>query len=212
MDDTRSTTTRPLALAAMLMVAGVLFLRALALFSEPPQTETIGSPQEQRFTALIEPFVGPDRVRTSIQRNADGHYDWLVLIDSQAVSEGAASEHAPMIANLAVARGFQADRDSLEIIQQPFAGTLRGALTPLEIAELAALGIALISLIILYVRGPEQKRMEQQALPTPQPGIKEDADLQPLNDNSRRKAAALANAAPERSANLIRRWMQEDNQ
>ena len=85
-------------------------------------------------------------------------------------------------------------------------------MTPLEIAELGALGVALFSLIIVYVRAPEQKRLEQQALPTPQPGIKEDADLQPQNDNSRRKAAALANAAPERSANLIRRWMQEDNQ
>ncbi|MEM1036346.1 MAG: hypothetical protein AAGI14_06255 [Pseudomonadota bacterium] len=212
MDDTRSTTTRPLALAAMTMVAGVLFLRALALFGAPPQTETIGSPQEHRFTALIEPFVGPDRVRTSIQRNADGRYDWLVLIHGQALSEGAASEHAPMIANLAVARGFQVDRDRLEIIQQPFAGTLRGALTPLEIAELGALGIALISLIILYVRAPEQKRKEQQAPPTPQRGTKEDTHFQPLNDNSHRKAAALANAAPERSANLIRRWMQEDNQ
>ena len=191
MDDTRSTTTRPLALAAILMVAGVLFLRALALFSAPPQTETIGSPQEQRFTALIEPFVGSD---------------------GPNLTEGVASEHAPMIANLATARGFQADRDRLEIIQQPFSGSARGALTPREITELGALGIALISLIILYLRAPEQKRMEQQALPIPQPGIKEDEHFRPQNDNSRRKAAALANAAPERSANLIRRWMQEDNQ
>lgn len=205
----RSTTTRPLALAAMLLVAGVLFLRALSLFSAPVDTNPVGSPQEQRLTALIEPLVGPDRVRTSIQKEASGTTVWLILVDGPPVPEGMKSGYTEAILNLAQARGFSPERDRLDIIQHPFATAATADLSPLDLAELAGLGLTLLLLFTLCLQRAAPKPAEKtQTVAKPIPEI--EPVQAPQNDNSIRRAAALANAAPESSAKLIQRWIKED--
>lgn len=206
----RSTTTRPLALAALLLVAGVLFLRAFSLFNAPVEANPVGSPQEQRFTALLEPVIGPDHVRVSIQKDASGQTVWLILIDGQPVPEGMSSGYKAAVTDLAKARGFNPDRDDLQIIQQPFAKSATGELNAFDIAELGALSLVLLILFGLSIprqtaAPPEASRLKPKPLSAP-----EDAAPIPQNDNSIRRAAALANAAPDRSAGLIRKWMEED--
>lgn len=207
----RSTTTRPLALAAMLLVAGVLFLRALSLLGTPVDTDPVGSPQEQRFTALLEPVIGPDRVRTSIQKNANGQTVWLILVDGPPVPEGMTSGYMQTVMELATARGFNTNRDTIRILQQPFAKSATGALTPIDMAEIGALGLALLLLLGLSLSQSTQDparelQLKPEASNQPEPA----RPPEPLNDNGIRRAAALANAAPDRSAALIRRWMKED--
>ncbi|MEO1641785.1 MAG: hypothetical protein AAFR74_00510, partial [Pseudomonadota bacterium] len=161
-----------------------------------------------RLTALIEPLVGPNRVKTSIQKDSVGTLTWLILIDGPALEAIADSAHASAIREIILARGFDPDRDALTIRQQPFAPSATGALNPFEIAELTGLVLVLFALLGLSTqpRHPKERQIEKASispLPTnPEP--------QPQNDNSIRQVAALTNAAPDRSAALIRKWMRED--
>ncbi|WOR15903.1 hypothetical protein RYZ27_04400 [Hyphomonas sp. FCG-A18] len=211
--NTRSTTTKTLALVAMLVAAGVLLLRAQALFSAPVATQNIGSHQERTLTALLEPVIGHDHVRTSIQRDATGQTVWLIMVDGPALTDGATSSYTAQIETLITARGFDATSDTLRITQTPFARTGFESLSPRALAELGGLGlIVLLSFGIVLVSLPRpipERPTETAAYPAAN-------DRAPMmqapaaNAPSAKTAAALANAAPERTANIIRNWMRSD--
>ncbi|MEM1088176.1 MAG: hypothetical protein AAGH90_10625 [Pseudomonadota bacterium] len=208
----RSTTTRPLALAAMLLVAGVLFLRAFHLANAPFDRAPIGSADEQRLTALIEPVIGANRVRTSIQRRSSGEKHWLILIDGPATEDASTSAYHPLILNLIAARGFQTGTDTVEIIQRPFANTITSGMGPLTQLEFGGLGLTLFILLLISAGRSSSEALSRQGQSDIPARLSDNPERQAENDNSNRKVAALANAAPERSVALIRRWMEEDKQ
>ena len=213
--NTRSTTTKTLALVAMIVAAGVLLLRAQALFSAPVAAQNIGSHQERTLTALLEPVIGNDQVRTSIQRDASGQTVWLIMLDGPALPDGASSPYAAQIETLITARGFDAATDTLRITQTPFARAGFETLSPLALAELGGLGlIVLLSFGIVLMSAPLPRTIpERQTETAAYPAANDRAPVaqaQTSKTPNAKTAAALANAAPERTAHIIRNWMRSD--
>lgn len=207
----RSITSRPFALAAMFLIAGVLVLRAIAVFSAPAKTDPVGSVDEQQLARLIEAFVGADKVRTSVQRASDGQRIWLVLIDGPVSENTPNTLYRETIQTLIEARGFNVEEDQLQILQQPFAQTPLNALTPLQIAELSALGLAFLFLLIGSIPNRTVAKTDNQQKTKHLHLTSLEASPLADTDPSLQQAAAIASITPERSAALIRRWMREDN-
>lgn len=211
--NTRSTTTKTLALAAMIVAAGVLLLRAQALFSAPVAAQNVGSHQERTLTALLEPVIGNDQVRTSIQRDAGGQTVWLIMLDGPALADDATSPYTAQIETLITARGFDAATDTLRITQTPFARAKFETLSPIALAELGGLGlIVLLSFGIVLTSLPHpitERPTETAAYPAANDRAPV-AQVQTSKTPNAKTVAALANAAPERTAHIIRNWMRSD--
>lgn len=211
--NTRSTTTKTLALVAMIVAAGVLLLRAQALFSAPVAAQNIGSHQERTLTALLEPVIGSDQVRTSIQRDATGQMVWLIMLDGPALADGATSPYATQIETLITARGFDAATDTLRITQTPFARAKFETLSPMALAELGGLGLIVLlsfGIVLTSLSRPIPERPPETATYAAADDRATMMQVPAANAPSAKTAAALANAAPERTANIIRNWMRSD--
>ena len=206
----RPTIFRPFALAAMIVVAGVLVLRAIDVFGAPAQPKSAGSLEEEHLATLIEPFVGSDRVRTSIQTSSNNQRIWLILIDGPVPSNTSASPYTSIIQDVANARGFDSETDQLQILQQPFVQSPLNALTPFQIAEFGGLGLVLLLLLVgsMSNRGASSR---EETLDDHRPALASlSSEPQADNDHAIQQAAAVASITPQRSAALIRRWMLED--
>lgn len=206
----RPTNFRPFALAAMIVVVGVFVLRAIDVFGAPAQAKSSGSSEEQHLARLIEPFVGSDRVRTSIQTLSDNQRIWLILIDGPVVADTSASPYSSVIQDVVNARGFNSETDQLQILQQPFAQNPLNALTPFQIAEFGGLGLVLLLLLAGSIsnRGASSR---DETLDDNRPALASlSSEPQADNDHAIQQAAAVASITPQRSAALIRRWMMED--
>ena len=203
----RTPTTRLLALAAFVLAAGLLSLRAFDLFGTP-ETEPVGGAAERELTYLLEPITGEDRIRVSVTGHSPKSV--LVMIDGEMGSD--LRTVRTQIENILVASiGFDLETDTLTLSQFPFARGVGASLTPLEIAELTGLGLlALILLGAAFAPSaapapappvrPQDRQIEatRQARPTPQV-------LEPNQDLD--AATTLAETQPSQTANLVRDWM-----
>ena len=203
----RTPTTRLLALAAFVLAAGLLSLRAFDLFGMP-ETEPVGGAVERELTYLLEPLTGEDRIRVSVTGHSPKSV--LVMMDGEVASDLRAVR--TQIENILVASiGFNLETDTLTLSQFPFARGVGASLTPFEIAELTGLG--LLTLILLGAAfapastsapaptTPTRERPAEAARqPRPSPQL-----LEPNQDLE--AASTLAEAQPSQTANLVRDWM-----
>ena len=203
----RTPTPRLLALAAFVLAAGLLSLRAFDLFGTP-ETEPVGGAAERELTYLLEPITGEDRIRVSVTGHSPKSV--LVMIDGEVGSDLRAVR--TQIENILVASiGFDLETDTLTLSQFPFARGVGASLTPFEIAELTGLG--LLALILLGAA------FAPSAAPAPIPPARpqdrpieaaRQARLSPkvLEPNQDLDAATtLAETQPSQTANLVRDWM-----
>ena len=203
----RTPTTRLLALAAFVLAAGLLSLRAFDLFGMP-ETEPVGGAVERELTYLLEPLTGEDRIRVSVTGHSPKSV--LVMMDGEVASDLRAVR--TQIENILVASiGFNLETDTLTLSQFPFARGVGASLTPFEIAELTGLG--LLTLILLGAAfapastsapAPTTPTRERPAEAAPQPRPSPQL-LEPNQDLE--AASTLAEAQPIQTANLVRDWM-----
>ena len=203
----RTPTTRLLALAAFVLAAGLLSLRAFDLFGTP-ETEPVGGAAERELTYLLEPITGEDRIRVSVTGHSPKSV--LVMIDGEMGSD--LRTVRTQIENILVASiGFDLETDTLTLSQFPFARGVGASLTPLEIAELTGLG--LLALILLGaafapsaapaptpLARPQDRPIEAARQTRPAPQV-----LEPNQDLD--AATTLAETQPRQTANLVRDWM-----
>ena len=142
----KTPTTRILTLAALTLAAGVFCLRAVDLFSGGIETAAIGSPLEQELTHLIEPIAGAGNVRVSVKGGNARKY--LVLLNGPQLNADQPSDiKTSAEAIIKSAAPFNAAKDTLTLSQFPFAYSVSGELTTLEIAEFSGLGLICILLL-----------------------------------------------------------------
>ncbi len=203
----RTPTTRLLALAAFVLAAGLLSLRAFDLFGTP-DTEPVGGAVERELTYLLEPLTGEDRIRISVTGHSPKSV--LVMIDGEVGSD--LRSVRTQIENILVASiGFNLETYTLTLSQFPFARGVGASLTPFEIAELTGLG--LLSLILLGVAfTPVSAPTQAPTAPTRERPIEASHQIrtspQLLEPNQDLEAAStLAETQPSQTANLVRDWM-----
>ena len=203
----RTPTTRLLALAAFVLAAGLLSLRAYDLFGTP-EAEPVGGAVERELTYLLEPLTGEDRIRVSVTGHSPKSV--LVMIDGDVGSD--LRSVRTQIENILIASiGFNLETDTLTLSQFPFARGVGASLTPFEIAELTGLG--LLSLLLLGAAfmptsapasapiAPTRERPVEPARRTrPAPQL-----LEPNQDLE--AASTLAETQPSQTADLVRDWM-----
>ena len=206
----RTPTTRLLALAAFLLAAGLLSLRAYDVFGSV-KSEPVGNSVERELTYLLEPITGSDRVRVSVTGRTPKTV--LVMVDGDI-----ATDLRPLRARvenvLTASIGFDAENDTLTLSQFPFARGVGGTLTPFQIAELTGLG--LLSLILLITILTPQRTREMMAtppeprLPDPMmsrtPRLTASAPVQ-AEPSELNEASTLAEANPKETAKLVKGWM-----
>ncbi|MFN3214156.1 MAG: hypothetical protein ACE37M_13715 [Henriciella sp.] len=206
----RTPTTRLLALAAFLLAAGLLSLRAYDVFGTP-DAEPAGGAAEREITYLLEPIAGKNRIRVSVTGHSPKTV--LVMIDG-ANGEDLRAVRTRVEAVLSASIGFDPETDTLTLSQFPFARGVGGSMTPFEIAELTGLGLlSLILLGLVFAPAPATSQAapapirDRTSEPAPQarsaPQVTQVLEPnQDLND-----ATSLAEAQPSQTADLVRDWM-----
>ena len=205
---TRTSTPRLLALAALLLAAGVFALRATDIFSAPTPAP-IGDRVEQELTYLLEPITGVDKVRVSVTGRSDRQI--LIMIDG-ALATDMRTSRTQIESVLTAAIGFDAETDTLTLTQFPFARGVGASLTPLQIAELTGLGLLCALLLISLMNGAGARTVEPAPV-TPMP--REPYPAQPARlsapeaetGSDLQTAGSLAEAKPNETARLVRGWM-----
>lgn len=204
----KTSTLRLLALAAFILAAGLLSLRAYDLFGSV-KSEPIGSSVERELTYLLEPITGTDRVRVSVTGRTPKTV--LVMVDGDVASD-LRSLRARVESVLSASIAFDPQADTLTLSQFPFARGVGGTLEPLQIAELTGLG--LLSLILLVALLSPQKQIVTAAA-APEPRLAEPQYARPVRlpapqvnaDEDLHAASSLAETKPNETANLVRGWM-----
>lgn len=205
---TRTSYTRLIALAALIVAAGVLSMRIYDVFGAP-QSDPVGNSVERELTYLLEPIVGAEKVRVSISGRTDRTV--LVMIDGPVATDLRASRDQVETV-LTAALGFDAETDTLTLTQFPFARGVGRALTPAQLAELAGLGLLSCLLLIGCVGSSSAPAATGDALaqqkrePVVSPPIRMTAaELEPETDFA--DATQLAQSKPNETARLVRGWM-----
>ena len=203
----RTPYTRLMALAALILAAGLLSLRAYDLFGSA-KTDPVGSSIERELTYLLEPITGAEKVRVSVQGRVDRTV--LVMVDGDV-----ATDLRPLRARienvLIAAIGFDPAIDTLTLTQFPFARGVGASLTPLQMAELTGLGLlcALLLATALGTRSLPNMTTPQLARhrdpPAPQPARLPAPE--PTAQPELNEAGALAETKPNETARLVRGWM-----
>ncbi len=205
---TRTPYPRLIALAALVLAAGLLSVRTYDIFGSV-KSEPVGSALERELTYLLEPITGADRVRVSVTGRSDRTV--LVMIDGEMGSD--LRTQRVQIENILIASlGFDPATDTLTLTQFPFARGVGSSLTAFEIAELTGLGLLCAILLAGTLNAPtastraaapepalrrEPVLAAQARLPAPQTSM--DADLN--------EAARLAESKPNETANVVRDWL-----
>jgi len=197
-----------MALAAFILAAGLFSLRAYDTFGSV-SSDPKGGALEQELTYLLEPITGADKVRVSVTGSAPKTV--LVMIDG-AVATDLRPLRTRIETILVAAIAFDLERDTLSLSQFPFARGVGSSLTPLQIAELAGLGLLSVLLIMVWLSPTRRAVIEppqidphaavpraRQPARLPAPVAERDPDL--------RDASALAEAKPNETAHLVRDWM-----
>lgn len=204
----RPSTMRLMALAAFILAAGLLSLRAYDTFGTV-KSEPMGGALEQELTYFLEPITGTDKVRVSVTGSAPKNV--LVMVDG-AIATDLRPVRTQIETILVAAMAFDRERDTLTLSQFPFARGVGASLTPLQIAELTGLG--LLTLLLLMISASNSRRAV--SMPTqiesrpPAPVARQPARLPtPVaeRDPDLRDASDLAEAKPNETAHLVRDWM-----
>lgn len=201
-------TTRLLALAALVLAAGLLSLRAYDLFGGPTP-EPAGSAVERELTYLLEPITGAEKVRVSVTGRNERTV--LVMVNGE-IARDLRSLRVRIENVLQAAIGFDPETDTLTLTQFPFVRGVGGSLTAMEVAELSGLGL-LCALLLVGVIAPVQPRTiapVRSAPPARDPLVAAPSPLalpEPDMDDDLRAAAQLAEANPNDTAQLVRSWM-----
>lgn len=204
----RPSTTRLLALAAILIAAGLFAFRAYDLFGGT-KSEPIGSSVAQELTYLLEPITGKDRARVSVSGLAPKSV--LILMDGD-VAEDLRPVRARIEPILTASIGFDPERDTLTLSQFPFARGVGASIEPLHLAELTGLGL-LIAILIAFgtFRTPQPVVAAPIADPRPVapreviPTRLASLDVEPVSDLL--EASEMAEQNPNETARLVRSWM-----
>ena len=202
--------TRFLALAALILAAGLFAFRAYDVFNTPT-SEPVGSTLEREITYLLEPITGAERVRVAVTMGSPKTV--LVMIDGESGSDLRALR-TQIERVLTASMGFNVEADTLTLSQFPFATGLNGAPTPLETAELSGFGL-LVLLLLGVSLNPQRARANAvpianaprpEALVAPRvPAAMPQPSLPAPNELS--SATQLAEAKPVETAGLVRGWM-----
>ncbi len=204
----RTPTTRILTLAAIIIAAGVLSIRAFDLFGSI-QSEPVGNSTERELTYLLEPIAGEGEVRVTISGRETKSI--LIMLNGEVGTDLRAKRL--QIENVLIASiGYVPEKDTLTLTQFPFARGIGGTLTPLQMAEFTSLGLLCILLIGSLVIPVRSKPLEHAApaLPRPEPTLRRtDRSETPRKalPSSLQTASTLAEAQPDKTANLVRDWM-----
>lgn len=204
----RPPTIRLLALAALLLAAGVFALRATALLNAPvpaPAADRV----EQELTYLLEPITGADKVRVSVTGRSERTI--LVMVDGDIASD-LRGLRLQIETVLEGALGYTPETDTLTLTQFPFAPGVGSTLAPIDIAELTGLGL-LCGLLLVSLVSRRSPRPVEADRPAPQqrqtyaePMARAPAP-QPTADPDLRAASTLAESKPNETAQLVRGWM-----
>ncbi len=205
---TQSPYPRLIALAALILAAGLLSFRAYDVFGAV-KSDPVGSALERELTYLLEPITGAEKVRVSVTGRVDRTV--LVMIDGEMGSDLRAPRtqiESILIASL----GFDPASDTLTLTQFPFARGVGGSLTALEIAELTGLGLLCAMLFASLVGAPSAPARTETTEPAPRraPSVVQPARLPapPTSmDADLNDAAKLAESNPNETASLVRDWL-----
>lgn len=202
---TKSSTTRLLTLIAFFLAVGVLSLRTVDLFTAAPAAQTVGHSTERALTNLLEPIVGTGNVRVAIRGAPERSF--LILVNAPrtqtAASEIAASDIRAVIA---ASTGFQAERDTLTITQIPFARSVSGQLSTLDMLEFIGLGLLCAALLVVLISPAQTETSQPETRPATDPIRPRPVAITPTDENVDR-AGNLAANDPLGTARLIRKWM-----
>lgn len=204
----RTPTIRLLALAALLLAAGVFALRATALFSAPAPAPA-GDRIEQELTWLLEPITGADKVRVSVTGRTERTI--LIMVDGEIASD-LRGLRLQVETVLEGALGYRPETDTLTLTQFPFAAGVGTALAPIDMAELTGLGLLCGLLLVSLVsrRAPRPAELERAA-PPPRPAYAEQMARtpapEPAGGSDLHAASQLAESKPNETAQLVRGWM-----
>jgi len=206
----KTPTTRILTLVALTLAAGVFCLRAVDLFSGGGQSAAIGSPLEQELTHLIEPLAGQGNVRVSVKGGETRTY--LVLLNGpQLTADKPSILKTNAEAIIKSAAPFNAAKDTLTLSQFPFAQSVSGELTALEIAEFSGLGLICILLLAGLVQPASRQtepHTERSAAPETVPT---EAPAKPVSRPiaEPNRAAEIAANDPDGTVRVLRSWMND---
>lgn len=204
----RTPTTRLFALAALLLAASVFGLRAMDLFGGPAP-EPAGDYTERELTYLLEPITGAEKIRVSVTGLTDRTI--LIMVDGDI-----ATDMRPLraqIENVLIASiGYDPEVDTLTLTQFPFARGVGASLTSLQIAELTALALLCVLLMVSMinrgaVRREDYARIDPQPAPRQLPQAPAVTMTEPAMDSDLRAASDLAESNPNETARLVRGWM-----
>ncbi|MDJ0922595.1 MAG: hypothetical protein QNI84_15815 [Henriciella sp.] len=203
----RTPITRNLTLVALLVAAGVFSLRLFDVLQPAPATAPVGSQQEREVTALLETVTGPGQVKVAVHGGPEK--SWLVLING--APDSARIERIETI--LAASTGFRPGTDTLTVSEFEFATSARSQVPYQGALELTGLGLIVLILGGLSLRGAERSSAGAvQVLPaqTTSPRAAPDAAPPGLSqDTAIERAGALAEANPDGTVRLLRTWMSE---
>ncbi len=202
----RTPTTRILALAAIILVAGLLSFRAYDLFGNS-KTDPVGNSVERELTYLLEPITGEHKVRVSVSGRTDRMI--LIMVDGE-IGTDLRALRARVEDVLSASIGYAPDADTLTLTQFPFAPGVAGSLTPLEMAELTGLGLLGLLLIANLLSPARQEQSEVPRPPRADPMLQQQARLAPPDpapSSEFQAASALAQSKPDETARLVRGWM-----
>lgn len=204
----KPSTMRFMALAAFILAAGLLTLRAYDTFGTV-KSEPMGGALEQELTYLLEPITGTDKVRVSVTGSSPKNV--LVMVDG-AITSDLRPLRTRIETILIAAMAFDRERDTLTLSQFPFARGVGASLTPMQIAELTGLGV--LTLLLFMVSASNTRRAvsvtPQIESRPPAPTARQPARLAtPVAERNPelRDASDLAEAKPNETANLVRDWM-----
>lgn len=205
-----SPTTRLLALAALLLAAGLFSVRAIDVFAAPA---TIESSQQSpdSLTSLLQTLHGPQSVRLIERASPETGSTFLVLMNASEIPSDAQDKVRTDIQSvLTASAAFAPQRDQISFIYAPFETQAR---TPsaLEIGELVGLG-ALVLLTLMAALAPVMRQDDARlSAPMSQTPIRpvSGVDLAP-DRPSIAEASARANNDPDHTVHVLRKWMSED--
>lgn len=204
----RSSTLRLLGLAAILIAAGLLSLRAYMIFTAD-KAEPVGSAIEQQLTYLLEPITGQDKVRVSVTGLSPKTV--LVMIDGDM-----ATDLRPLRSRietiLTASIGFDPERDALTLTQFPYASGVGSSLTAIQLSELLALGGLTALLLAVWMASAPVTPIEprpsatQPLMPIPQQPVRLAPPPHPAQSGLD-EATDLAERHPNETAQVVRDWM-----
>ncbi len=203
----KSPTTRILALAVLIVTAGVLSLRLFDLFGEPAPTVQTGSAIERELSQFLSPVFGTDALRVSVRRLPEGGSDYFILVDQTAPE---LADDGRLQSSLASVAGYDPARDQLQIVRAAFPRA--NGLSFLAALELAGLGLVLVTGLGLFFvtsgRDTGDIRSERLApVPVRQPEKQSFSEPLPLTH-----PPTVTLDRPEEAARIIRAWMAADQE